>query len=516
MSSPKQPIDQHNYYRSGIDRVIVLLRHMNVPLADTVLRRIATMSEDVVAQSGLAESPAFSPLDHAIMDRFEGRDYLLAQQLLHPSKVGSNGWHTIAFPENPNEQGGVDYVLSPSLLDATAVAIDQCDRTGSRIDAVESSGSTLALRSGQRVAATISPIQFEPFSLANRDRVRAAFKHIRVHSNPELLHSRLKKIPGFERVGFHLPKYLNRPANEGCLLFGYPSNWAGAMRSALADVDISVKLHQAQELVACFFGAASWHQLVAHQDDEMPVLVPTCVAWGKTDHRQHRYYRTTEEAIYAAGQVIGAERVDVVVDYLSLTMSNYPATFSCAERSVFDAMPEEMPDFLRHHIESGWNDVQDASSCPDGVVAAAERLLRAVSSKERNPADALSAARDEIGQFFAAQERAGIIRKNIVQASDHFLSFKLADVPGERDFLSVHKLAGNRVIAIHDGIPLYKASLLYEPDSQSLIIKADYQNETVATIPLHEAGCLDSVREITQRSIGYPVLELDPCDVRFN
>ena len=515
MHKSNQPIDQHNYYRSGIDRVIGQLRQIDASVPDAALRRVPTMPEEILSVSGLPESPAFSPLDHAIMNRFEGRDYLLAQQLLHPTKIGSNEWHAIGFPDPETPSPTLDFVLSPSLLDATAVAISHCDKSGTRIDAVESDGTKVVFWASKTVAASICPIDFEPFSLQKRDRVRFAFKHVRNHSNPELLHARLKKIPGFENTGFSVPFYERTP-RDGCLLFGYPSNWAAEMKNALEDVEIAVKLHQAQDLVATFFGAASWHQLISHQDDEMRVLVPTCVSWGDEKGRQHRYFKTAEEAIYAVGQIIGASHEDIVVDHLSLTLSNYPATLSCAKKNDFEAADGHDRYLLTHCIESGWNDVESAADCSDGVVVTAERLLRAITNKKGNPAEVLCSKGGARGQFFAAQKRAGVSEENIVPVGDYFLSFEMANEPGERDFLFIHRIEGNAITKVADGIPLYKASLVLSPGAQSLTIKTDYQRVTVATIPVVDARFIDTVRDITQRSIGRPVLEVIPYDIRFH
>ena len=514
MNQSNEPIHEGNYYGPGVDRVIEHLRQINIAVPDAVSCRKPEGLEQEIPEDGPWIAPGFSLLDHAILDRFEERDYQLAQQLLHPARIGSSEWHAIDFLDSSDQNDSSNYVFAPSLLDAMAVALDTCDTNRVYIDGVESGSGKIVLRAGEVVVGVIIPVQFEPFSLHNRDRVRTAFKHVRSQFSPTLLRSRLGKLPGFDNADVRM-QWLKDRANEGCLLFGYPSNWAAAMKKALADVGITVKLHQAQDLVACFFGAASWHQLAAHESEELRPLAPVCIAWGSGNSRERRVYKTAEEAVYAVGQIIDAAHVDIVINEFALGVHKYPILIYGVKKDEFESAEQARWTSFTPYIESGWDDIKDASSCPDGVIEAAKRLLRAVTDGHSDPATVLCPEDGLVAKFFAAQERAGICRENIVQAGAYYLSFDMTDTPGGTDLLGIHKMDGAAITQVAEGIALYKASLLHSPGQPNLTIKADYQRETIATIPITDTGVFTTIRGILKQSIGGSVLERGHDDVRY-
>lgn len=284
-----------NYYTSGVERVLAKLPAMGVNVPQNAL-------EATNRYGGLKNAHPFRPIELAMLEWFEARDYLQAQALIHYRPPLSH-WQVIRVLDERLCPSGISFnMLCPTQESALGAVLQACEGDAVRVRPSQAGGETLIVNIAGSEVLKIEPITLEPFDRDTRDRVRTAFKGVR-SLDPAKIRARAGRLPGFGDLRYEeRPSDSERPPS-GCLLFGFPTNWAFAMRSALKQVGIEVKQSQAQELAAVFFGAGSWHQLISHDDEPSEESLPVGVTYDTPVGPQERYYQSPEEAIFAVGAI---------------------------------------------------------------------------------------------------------------------------------------------------------------------------------------------------------------------
>lgn len=379
-------IHSGNYYAVSTARVVAKLDAMGieVPSAATELPAFQVGEKSIVE---------FTRIEHAMLDWFEGRDYDQAQALIHYQPV-QNGAHVIRILHEATCPSEISQdMICPSLADAIAAVIYGCDRDTVVLDEVRRDNDAVIAVIHGIDTLRIEAIVCEPFNIAIRDRVRTAFKGVREYDLQTIL-DRVARLPGLANVADpELDHRHPRRIPDACLLFGFPGNWAFAMRSALQQVDIVVTQSQAQELVAVFFGAGSWHQLIKHRDQLNSTACPVAVSVTEPFNRQ-LFYQTPEEALFAVGTAAKALTEPLVISTIGLSLDKRRLCVAINTQRNYDETPPSERFLSKQAIETGMNDYWAASDYvePAHFDAALELCDRLDALRNCTPATAVATA----------------------------------------------------------------------------------------------------------------------------
>lgn len=299
-----------NYYTSGLERVLAKLSAMGVHVPQSAL-------EKANRRGVRKHAYAFRAIELAMLEWFEGRDYLQAQALIHYRPPQSQ-WQVIRVLDERRCPSEISFdMLCPTREDALGAVLQACDGDAVHVHDSPGEGEALIVNIAGSDVLKIEPITLEPFDRDARDRVRTAFKGVRSR-DPVKIRARAARLPGFGDLRYERPASDVARSPAECLLLGFPTNWAFAMRSALKQVGVDVKQSQAQELAAVFFGAGSWHQLIAHDDESNEGCWPVRVAYETPAGPREQYYQSPEEAIFAVGAILRSYPEEVVCTDFSL------------------------------------------------------------------------------------------------------------------------------------------------------------------------------------------------------
>jgi hypothetical protein len=273
-------------------------------------------------------------------------------------------------------------------------------------------------------------------------------------------------------------------------LFGFPGGWAHAMRDALAEVGVPVTLSQAQEAVAVFFGAGSWHQLVKHQDLANAALVPVGIEWQDVDGAsQLKYFWTPEEALFAVGKLVERSAYRLRVQYFSSTLSSVGsvAIALCPARVVPPSASElellDLESCVRMPADEYVYEKEDDEGETTVTMRAARELLAAAERDgcETGSRDTLYVGEGVEGLLKGIMLRNGIPASHVVLSHDNACAVGYETVNDEVTFgalLYVYERKGEslRATAI---VSMYKAKLSIAEDrgGYSLIIRGDYGHD---------------------------------------
>lgn len=360
MLSTKSSVHAGNYYTYGVKRVLEKLAAMDIAVPPEALSFPKHEGPGTLLHE-------FSWLEHAIMDYFTDRDYDQAQALIH-FRAPSHEWHVIYVLDEDEDTGDVTHgMISSSLVKAIESVVLWCESSGNEVDGYFEEDSAVIVAMSGRPVFRIEPVVIEPFNLAIRDRVRSAFKGVRYLDQPAIMSS-ADRLPGFKSARADRDHQFGN--QDVGMLLGFPGNWSLSMRKALSLVGIDVKLNQAQELTAVFFGASNWHQLVKHQDEPNGDTPPVCVSVLRDGEWKHAFYCTPEEALFATGRAIENYPEPIAMEVPSVSLrQDRVLVFASTQREVDVRQPSEA--YLAPNcIECGNNDYFDTYY--DGTEASAE------------------------------------------------------------------------------------------------------------------------------------------------
>lgn len=365
MLNSKSSVHAGNYYSYGVKRVVEKLAAMDIAVPAEALSFPKRSAPGAL-------HPDFSFLEHAIMDYFTDRDYDQAQALIH-FRAPSHEWHVIYVLDEEEDTGSITHgMICSSLLKAIESVVLSCESSGKEVDGYHKDGSAVIVSMSGHPVLRIEPVIVEPFNLAIRDRVRSAFKGVRYMDQPAIMSS-ADKLPGFKSA---TADRVHQSGNQSVgMLLGFPSNWSLSMRKALSLVGIDIKLNQAQELAAVFFGASNWHQLVKHQDEPNGDTAPVCVSVLRDGEWNHVFYCTPEEALFATGRAIEnyPEPIAMQVPSVSLHQERV-LVFASTTLSEVQAREHSQHYFAPDCIECGVNDYFDTYY--DGTEASLEEASK--------------------------------------------------------------------------------------------------------------------------------------------
>lgn len=429
----------------------------------------ATRVLDKLAALGLAQ-PDLNLLFEGLLDRFEGRDWLLACALL--SANDPSDWHAIAFPlTSPIQSHGNPVCLASDANLALSYCLEQMDRDRVFPTEIRPELNGAAIYRGDDVIAQIRRIRFKESATATRGRVEKAFKGLRSLGDQELLVARLKTLPGFANTEFDLPTETHATP-DGCLLIPYPGNWAKAIRDLLGSFAIPIKLHQAQEVVAAFFGASSWHQLTANQGDLRCWLTPCCVTSSYHDLSQWQFYRTTAESVYAFGIALKEIQIPTKIMSAGILSSYMNVSITAYDKDV-------------SHEE--YCEAEPLLTCESPVVVDVDENLgyceQSASIWERlKEGKAIPLTLGDWRQdLLRSNQRLGFDEEHTLQIGDWY--FRKYEYENGRSYLYVEEIVAGVVRFKTDPFALYKADRQYDASSRLFTLFADYKNQMVATIP---------------------------------
>jgi hypothetical protein len=477
-------IDSQNYYEPAVQRVLDKLGQMGVDVPPSALEA-AQRRQAIPGVERWAGD--FSRIMIAVLGSFDSNDYEQAQGLIHFRPPGT-GW-CVATPEKHPRAG--DALQHRTVFSSTAVAVANlialCDQSGLRIDRCQRQGENIAVIAEGVTFATIKSLAIEPFDSSICNRVRTAFKGVRAH-NGVAIEARAVRLPGFKQLDW---SGVRSGHDNGRQLLALPGSWAVAMRGALLEVGTTVSLSQAQELVAVFFGASNWHQLVKHRDVANAAMVPIGVEWqGVNGASQIKYFWKPEEALFAIGLAAENSPHPLRVQYFnsslsvgsSVSIALYPADVARRSNSSSDLLDVEstiqMPadDYQREDFEEGETSV---------TMRAARELLARMGplngDDEMGAGDGLYSGDGAEALFKGIMARNGIPARCVVMSRDNACGVCYQSVNDEDTLGAVLYIYTRKGEALHSKaiLSVYKAemSIAEERPGYSLIIRGDYGND---------------------------------------
>lgn len=479
-----------------VKRVLAKLAQMNITVPAQALQ--------VPPHQGLGlPHVRYTYLEHALMDWFEDRDIEQSQALIH-FQPPRDEWHAISLLNAEKAPSNLSHdMLCPTLVDAIAAIIDAYDRDTARIDGWRrEAGAVIAFADGVDVVR-IDPVRYEPFNQAVRDRVRSAMKGVRRLDRAAAV-QQLVRLPGFKACVPTEDATDGRP--DGCMLLGFPTNWAFAMRSALEQVGISVKQSQAQELVAVYFGASDWHQLTSHQNEANDRTPPVALMIDDPDGRKVSYFRTPEEGLFALGKLLEAQTEPLVLQYLSTSLSNDNVICMVAKESAMQALPIEQQYLCPSWISLGASDYWSIDDCASRDLAdAVAPVLESLANSDITPPAAEHLyGRGDRGLLESILGRAGIPPSQIIYVGSHALAVAYVPEPdgGPRlaARLQIFAITPQGPKPIEGGeIAMYKAETRVFQDAKgfTLEIRGDYGSQPPVRITAAHLGQLRQLKALT-------------------
>ncbi len=418
-------------------------------------------------------------LHRALLNHFDEIDYNAAKRLLE--KDALINWHMIVAGEVESDLSLFPVQAAHNLTEALAVVFEVCDRERFFLTAIDRLPDGIQLRVKNGLFAEIRRIPFEPFQPELSQRVQNALKGVRAFGEHERLASRLRSIPGFRSVEFRLGRWPQR-ADRGRLLLPFPANWATSMMSVMDILATPVKRNVAQELVACFFGANSWHHLIANNSDVHEGERPYAVATSYTHTADWRYYWSVGESVWALGQMLESWNGDpLFVDQCS------PATMSDGLLIATEAI--------------GGGEREGPFCTPLSLVGRPSsseyvtlgKLVEESLTSGSNPLSILGWGNHLGHNIQTANSRLGSPSNRTLQLGNWWL--RVFDA-SERAYLSLEHFHADGTRLLENCIALYKATLRHDPKSEMLTVTGDYGTENVATIPNVSLDQCDQLRSM--------------------
>lgn len=265
---------------------------------DRPAERLAAKLTDL----GLAKLSPEDVLD-VLVEELDQRDLLYAANLAVPQE--SARWHRIWLgPSAPEIQKRHDSpTVAESEQDALAFLMEEVDFTRTPVVSVGVSDETIELLGPDGFVARIEPIAYEPTDPVVRERIERSLKGIHCAGDDGRLVKRLAAIPGLEGLAAREDKSGKGPRRSAFMKT--PASLCAVLRDILKrQLAIEVKVHQAQELLAALFGAANWHALQRHANEDRVWISPLCLSLPETSHPNVLFFRGLAGALWALGRAL--------------------------------------------------------------------------------------------------------------------------------------------------------------------------------------------------------------------
>lgn len=454
-----------NFYSFGARRLGRYLAEHNIPVPEQALYK-------------------------ALLDHFDEIDYLAAKGLLE--KDDPADWHLVVAGEVDSDLSGNPVQTARNFTKALALVLEICDRERIFPTAIDHSPHGTRLWVRDKLFAEIRRIPFEPFQPEPSQRVQNALKGILASGEGERMVARLKSLPGLGSVEFRLGRGHDRDP-RGRLLLPFPANWATTMMLTMKSLGSPVKRHVAQELVARLFGAASWHQLVAHDGEARVGAMPYALATSYTDTTAWRYYRTVGESLWALGRMLESwDGEPLFINRCGNALLSDGFFVATAAIGSDDSECEGLPFCTPVGLVS--------SPSSDGYFTLADQVAESLAAGG-DPAAILGWGGTLGEHMLAANVRLGSPGDRTLQLGNWWL--RVSSVY-ERGYLSLEQFRADGKRLLESSIALYKATLRHNEKSGVLTVTGDYDKENVATIPNVSAEQCEQLRSMIAESDNNP------------
>lgn len=241
--------------------------------------------------------PSVEQLETVVFDYFDDRDFALCSALLNPP---SEGWHSwrIGDAAVGLESDYDEWNTCPSLGESLAAARAMLLSYRLRPDAIAChEDGSIVVSGGGMPLITIAPIEFSTAPDEMTTRVERALAGDRRRGDGSRVTARLREVHGLSAL---VTQDDDGRKPFGATLLPLPSTLATQMRTALQDVlDLQVKQHEAQEIVAAMLGAPSWHALATPNHRicwKQPAMLTLRNPAQQEEIESVRWYRTEQEA----------------------------------------------------------------------------------------------------------------------------------------------------------------------------------------------------------------------------
>lgn len=493
-------------YEEGLQRLIGHLRSHQIDIPPAAIAP-GRPEENQAPQS------VFSALENALLDFFEYRDFEQAHALLHHRQATANWCVLRPVAEREEQLDLSDPTLCPSSVLALELLVRTCDLKAVRIERCWRRGSILVVESAGKTLATVEPITVEPFDRSARDRVRKAFKGVREHDDNSIRRA-AKQLPGLTDLAWREKKWPSL-AQPGCMLFGYPTNWAIAMRRALQEVGVITTQSQALEAAAVYLGASSWHELIQHDGDPFASLVPVGVSARDSSGQVTRwFYSTPEEALWATARLAGRSPVPFGVDYIEASFeTRHRVCAVLRSETGRQSLDEDAPGIECAMHELWFSSYEEA----EPTHRAAKLLLNQASARESggSVATLLYSGTTLPDLIVGIMDRSGIPSTHLVIGDTHFCVVEHRERRGGDERIGAAQEAILHLYAVENEgvhpshvISMYKAKVLIaESDGKpALEIRGDYGRIDPVTITFPTAQRRQQLLELTHAAGMFSVV----------
>ena len=304
---------------------------------NTVARRLAA------GLLGLGHSIRVDALIKPLVFWFGGAPWLYFRAMREEGPLPQ--WHLIRLGDKSEAmiQRQDMLTMQASRIGALAALLDEMDVTRTFPQEVLITDSRIEFSTAKGgLIASIEPIEVQPAELSARHRVDELLKGLKSGEIGRMAH-RLQSLPGirFAEQGAPLDGSWD---HAGEVLGLTPDNLSGLLRSMLkAELQIEIKLHQAQALLAAMAGMGSWQEMVAKRDVAWSRLMPTALIRqdenAPIEQAQIALYATPSEAVGAFARALASEPrpVKLRTNTSELAGGGYYLTLNAAD-------PTEDPD----------------------------------------------------------------------------------------------------------------------------------------------------------------------------
>jgi hypothetical protein len=284
-------------------------------------------------QSAFPKYDLPTPLDENInvilFDFFDSKDFEIAHDMLN--QIEEHEWFLISIANFSDMQRNLDPIfLSHSEADALGYVLECIDQYYIPISDIQTINDETVLSSNGKPIFKIRKQSIEDIKDSKINRYHNAVKGIRQYADVSRLNHKLGSLPGFAKYNIQASVHRNNDTRKpyGSVINQTPGNWAALFKTAvLSSTGISIKLSQAQELVAIMFGFKNWHHLNSkaqsfiYQDKVHSI---TFINNGEYSFEHTTLYKDIPEAIYALNNELVNESIPLDI---SLEASNISGLF---------------------------------------------------------------------------------------------------------------------------------------------------------------------------------------------
>lgn len=423
-----------------------------------------------------------------VIENFDSEDFIFGRRLLEPSD--NLVWQSVYIgPGAEDLRRRYDHRnVAESQEEAFGFLLEEIDYLRLEVSGLIVEKDLIEIRGPEGLIARVEPICFEASDSAVLSRVERSLKGLQIYGQRDKIVRELRAIPG---LGCLVEPDDRSRKIHGSAFIKTPASFASMLRRMLEQLlNIQVKQHQAQELIAAFFGASNWQQLIHHSEEDRCWCSPSAVVVHDGDDQEVksiRYFRNSAMALWELGravklwdgpQLIGSfSHMSHGVPYIPLDI------FTGQDGSIADGIGRD-----DHALSIYGPPVVAAGG--QNYVDAAVAILRA-----DNPAVAFEAYQGD-DPIESANPRMGIAPEKVMRFAGHVFTIRES---GGEDMLFLECFGATQKRLSEHSVRISSASIGLDPATGGYSIYHDGPQ-----IPLD--GLADDEREVVLKWAGikYP------------